>query len=496
MVARRFRLLYSLLATLCSSLFFVALFSSTVHAASHTPKAQNPITIISQTYTLNFPTSIDFRVTARDSQSSINNATILITSPAPHFFSDAQNVTIAQAASTVTLTWHEEIKKGGNFLPSGTRLSYYWQFSDSTGMYHEPEQTLTITDTRFPWQQLTQDMVQVHWYNRSTDFGQTVLTQALTSMQRIDANLGGRPSSPVDLWVYQTENDFRGSLPPDAYEWVGGIAFVDLNQALIVVKDNEDDTLIRDMPHELTHLVFHQLISRGIYAPTWFDEGLAVYNQNYQEPDMTIRFKQALAAHTLLYFSTLYTSFPNTADQAYIAYAQSWQFVRYLYNTFGINKMATLIKSMNTKQISFADDVKHNLGADPLQLENQWRSSLGQSAISLPTAQNTTTSVSDRSQLPSLVDSNAPFYLFLGGLLIILPAGGLLALFTHQRRSRQSKQQAAQMLPILGAPYGPPIQPPTPINPPNFVYPGSYPREYSSPYSPQSPYPPKQPSQE
>ena len=95
------------------------------------------------------------------------------------------------------------------------------------------------------------------------------------------------------------------------------------------------------MPHELTHLVFHELIAQGITAPTWFDEGLAVYNQIFREGQLKARFEKALASHSLLRLSDISTSFPANADQAYLAYAQSYNLLDYMYNTFGISKMTT-----------------------------------------------------------------------------------------------------------------------------------------------------------
>src|SRR5258706_247623 len=149
-----------------------------------------------------------------------------------------------------------------------------------------------LTPFMFSSQHLAQGQLQVNWYNRPTGFGQIVMTNANTSLARITDNLGGGLLHPVNLWIYQNDTDFRGSLPPSTHEWVGGIAFPSLQEAFVVVQDSNADTLRRDMPHEMTHLVFHQRIEKGISAPTWFDEGLAVYNQQYHEPEMAFRLKE------------------------------------------------------------------------------------------------------------------------------------------------------------------------------------------------------------
>ncbi len=130
-----------------------------------------------------------------------------------------------------------------------------------------------------------------------------------------------------------------------------------LHEASIVVLDNTDYTLVRDMPHELTHLVFHQLIAQGITAPTWFDEGLAVYNQTFREVELQARWEKALASQSLLRLSQISDHFPANADQAYLAYAQSYYLLDYMYRTFGKPKMVQLIKLMNNPQTTFDQDL-------------------------------------------------------------------------------------------------------------------------------------------
>ena len=74
-------------------------------------------------------------------------------------------------------------------------------------------------------------------------------------------------------------------------------------------------------------------------------------------------------------------SFPANADQAYLAYAQSYNLLNYMYKTFGQSKMAQLIKFMNNPQQTFDQDLTQALGEDEIHLENQWRLSNGQSAV-------------------------------------------------------------------------------------------------------------------
>ncbi|GAC1355659.1 MAG: hypothetical protein NVSMB38_36240 [Ktedonobacteraceae bacterium] len=460
MFSRRIYLLQLAIAFLCACVLAPTLFIPHAFADS------DPITITAQTATETFPTGIDFQVSVQDSATVIAEATLVLSSSKPHYIQVERTVPINAPQQTLTLHWHEDTT-ANNFIYPGTPINYKWQFRDNADHWHtQAQQMLTVIDTRFNWQNLTQEQVQVHWYSQTTNFGQIVLSQAIDTIKRISRNLGGSLLHPISLWVYQTPNDFRGSLPPGVHEWVGGIAFPSLNEASIVVDNTNADTLVRDMPHELTHLLFHQLTEQGILAPLWFDEGIAVYNQTYREPDMTQSFNHALVTHTLLRLNTISYTFPANADAAYLAYAQSWQLISYMYNTFGQAKMAKLITLMNGTTSEFNEDLKQALGEDQIHLENQWRVQLNQSSVLTPADLTQTTPQPSHSAPPQSVptsDVYAPLLIFAGLLLIILPIAGLSGVLVYQRRRRQQDlivQQAQQIIHTTLPTYGPrPYQP-------------------------------------
>jgi hypothetical protein len=472
---------YLLTLIVCSGfcLFAVLAFSPKVQAAG------DPITITAQTQTVTFPKRIDFQMTATDSAAPITQASIYISFNGVNS-TTTRNVQIAHFATTETLQWQEDIS-GSNFVEPGTQVKYYWQIVDNSQDVHTgATQTFTVTDTRFSWQHLTSGQIQVNWYNRPLTFGQIVLTQADNGIKRIDNNLGGGLLHPVNVWVYQNNNDFHGSLPPGTYEWVGGVAFPDLNQASISVETTADTTLIRDLPHELTHLVLHQLVGINTNIPRWFDEGMAVYNQAYHEPDMKLRFKEALNTHFLLRLSEITDNFPADADKAYLAYAQSWNLIGYMYTTFGQPKMATLIKDINASP-DFNADLSQALGVDQNHLENQWRLSLGQSATLSPNQANPAPAPHPI-QVQVAVNPYAPLLLTLGIVLFVLPLIGLGSLFSYQQRTRRRPHPALQSSNSFNAPLQTAAAPP-------LVGATASPYTHPARYMPQPAYqPPQTPS--
>jgi hypothetical protein len=393
----------------------------------------SPIQVSSRSGRLMFPKAIDFKISVHDSSSALAQATIYLTYIG-FGYQVSHRVNAATSASTYTFEWHDDLTANSNsFPPVGTQISYDWTITDTAGNTHTAStQTLAVIDNRFNWQHLSQGLLQVNWYGRGTDFGQVVLGKVESELQSISHNLGGGLQHSISLWVYANTNDFDQSLPPNVHEWVGGIAFPGVFEASVVVQAADDDTLQRDMPHELTHLVFHQLIAPDI-TPTWFDEGLAVYNQIYHESDMLVRFKTALYDHNLLHLNTIAHSFPADADQAYLAYAQSWQLVTYMYQTFGLPKMTALVHDMDNPNQNFDADMRQALGLDVAHLENQWHIALGQA----PTlsANQLAEPIPVSVVAPNPYDATTIALLIVGIALVLVSLSGLSSIAVYRRRT-------------------------------------------------------------
>jgi hypothetical protein len=437
---------------LCSFFLFPVIFSDKAHAAA------DPITVTAQTDVIHFPDSIDFTMIAKDTARPIIQASINITyKESPYTFTKEHVVNIIRPTQSVTLHWHEDTS-GDNFRTPGTLVEYDWVVQDSANNYHTTS-TLDFhtLDTRFSWQHLTQGMLQVNWYNRPENFGLLLLNRAGGSINHISQVLGGGLLHPINLWVYTSNQDFHGALAPGSYEWVGGEAHPGLDEAFISVVDENDDTLVRDMPHELTHLVLHQLIAQGPQPPTWFDEGLAVYNQLFHEPEMRARFRQALFNKSLLRLNNISDGFPADADQAYLAYAQSWNLIDYMYTTLGHAKLTLLIKKMNNSQADFGEDLVQVLGIDQDHLENQWLLHLGQPGILRPDQVTPTPQAipqTSQSQTTTM-DSTTLVFVTSGSLLILLPIIGIVIILIYQSRKRkqiQAAEAAQQFLSVKQVP--------------------------------------------
>ncbi|HXL36620.1 MAG TPA: peptidase MA family metallohydrolase [Ktedonobacteraceae bacterium] len=424
-----------------------------VHGLTFSTK---PITVTSRTYVEHFPDYIDLEASAQDTAGTINQANIVLTF-IPDGASETHPVPLSKKGNVFVGSWHEDTSHG-HFIPPGVQVNYYWEFKDNKGnTFTDAQQQFTTVDNRFTWQHLTQGMLQVNWYNRSSNFGQYLLETASASIQKISDTLGGSLNQPTNLWIYASDRDFHGSLAPGSYEWVGGEALPLLHEASIVVMDRSDDTLIRDMPHESTHLVFHELTSQGITAPTWFDEGLAVYNQAFRESQLQARWDKGLASHSLLRLSQISDTFPANADQAYLAYAQSYYLLDYMYHTFGKPGMVQLIKLMNNPQNTFDQDLTQALGVDEIHLENQWRLSNGQSAVLITNVVTPTPQPVIKIKHAQNISTNYTTFWLLIGLgifLVFVSLISLIVLITHSLRYTKVLKEQANFPNQVNSPHG------------------------------------------
>ena len=106
--------------------------------------------------------------------------------------------------------------------------------------------------------------------------------------------------------------------------------------------------------HEYTHAVVHELA--GNRAPTWLNEGLAVYFEglasgNLEATHAAGRSVDRLTRAALLPLPSLHDSFLGySAEQAATVYAQSYDATRYLIERYGMHRVRELLVALAAKR--------------------------------------------------------------------------------------------------------------------------------------------------
>ncbi len=452
-----------------------------VARANQARPSTSTISILSETQTVRYPSSMTFQLQASDSTGSISSAHLIIEVPPEGIHHDI-TVPVTQPGPQIALNYTYDAS--GDYLPPFTPVTYHWVLGDSNqqNTLTGATQQFDFEDTRFTWSHLSQSGITVYWYKQDTSFGQNLLNTAVSEATSIEQDLQGTLTIPVRVFAYQSSQDLRGGLPPNTPDWAGGVALVELYQALIVVGNTEGQPLQRDLPHELTHLILHEIAGLDCGGcPLWFDEGMAVYHQVYHEPDMQALFDRTVRNNRLLPFNTLTQRFPRDSTLAELAYAQSWNFIKYLYQQFGEPKIAKLVNSL--PKTSFDRAVSATFGSDVAHLESQWHVSLGLPPT-LDNSPNATPATGNGSQnpAPAVTPGNSDQLLAVGILLTTLLLMGLLGggYVWWRRRQAPALVPGGAQMPYGPSPQGPGMAPPSGFQP---GYQNGWPRAGAAPFA-------------
>jgi hypothetical protein len=281
-------------------------------------------------------------------------------------------------AGTHTLTYVDETPSGSVMPNTVVELGFRITLADGS-FVDGPPIRVRYEDDRFAWQTLEGDIVRIHWYEGSQQFGQRALDIGDKAVRNAAALLGVEETVPIDFYVYADRDAFYDVLGPSLQENVGGLAIPEIRTlfANIAPSDVADPWVSLVVPHELTHIVFDTATRNAYHSPPhWLNEGLADYLAIGYASDARNNVEQAARAGDLMPLHAIVLRFPSTADRFSLAYDESVSAVDYLIRTYGKDALVKLIRS-------YADGVSDDaaftaaLGVDAAGFEAGWLSDVG-----------------------------------------------------------------------------------------------------------------------
>jgi hypothetical protein len=321
---------------------------------------------------MDFPTTLTFTISAK-SGLQINDIRL-------HYTVDRiknaeviseQYVTFTPSKSVSTQYVMDMRQSGG--MPPGSSLTYWLTVKDASGVITETlPQKVSIDDNRYKWHTLQQGMVTLYWYQGNDNFAKTLMDASQQALGRLSENTGAELASPVKLFIYADSSDLQGAMVY-AQDWTGGVAFTEYGIIAIGIGTSSSEVSwgVGAISHELTHLVVHQVTYNAYNSiPPWLDEGLAMYS----EGPLDFQFTSALdaAGNDFITVRSLSSPFSAYADQAVLAYAESFEIVNYLTDKYGRDKMLALLTTF--RQGSGYDEALEKVyGFNMDSLNTQWQ---------------------------------------------------------------------------------------------------------------------------
>ena len=190
--------------------------------------------------------------------------------------------------------------------------------------------------------------------------------------KQISQDMGFYFKNQVVVLLY-SEEDFKKltNMP----HWVGGVYDGKVRMPFKRAAFGEDKDLKSIVAHEVTH-AFVAAISEARGIPAWINEGLAEYQENKIRPVDLMVFNAAIKTGDLMPIDLLMSH--NTAAslsdplRINLFYQQSFHFVSYLINKYGMFRMKQILVELG-KNKSSQEAVQIVLRASPQKLEREWR---------------------------------------------------------------------------------------------------------------------------
>jgi hypothetical protein len=348
-------------------------------------------------------------------------------------------------------------------LAAGMPITYYWVIANSYGDLARTEaRTLTYEDTRFSWRQRSGAQITVRWYSGDEDYGNLLYSLAADSLATYKRRFSISPTEHIYVSIYASSRDYFSAAPSDVPNWSGGYTLPYRNEILAIAPQHRLATTLagEGIPHEVSHAALYQHLGHK-YAPSWLDEGLAVYNQNVVAPEYDEMAQAAARQNQLMPLASLNKGFPSDRDAALLAYAEGRSMVTFLINNYGDAVFSNLLDQLRYGNVDQA--MQKVFGVSLADMEEQWHNSLTGKKSTLPTALlkgpvSSTPPVSN--SRPTSREVSDPTLLNLGIIGLLLSALLLVvALVLYILRKRKKAVEPEPALPGI-----PGTLPPVPVN--------------------------------
>jgi hypothetical protein len=230
-------------------------------------------------------------------------------------------------------------------ITPNTPIAYRWRATTSEAVTLSPEKDILYDDDRpgLDWRSARIGAATVHWYGgaeaQARHFGSISADAAAAAESLLGHDLAG----PIDIFVYDSRDDFFGALGPGAREWTGAATFPELRTIFMWLGSGSSGFLETTMTHEVTHVVFQDTTANPFHEPAkWFNEGLAVWSEEHSAAAHQAAVRAAADRGGLLAFDAITESFPIGDQAARLSYDEGATMVEMIVDRYGREAIAAI----------------------------------------------------------------------------------------------------------------------------------------------------------
>ena len=239
------------------------------------------------------------------------------------------------------------------------------------------EQPLYIPQSPSPtqsWHRISNSHVDVFFAGKDFHTAKSLARHAAEEIPKIAKNIGLPSGGPMKIYIAPNQKLFSDLQPHGPPDWADGTAWPQHGLIFLrspSIRDGRSDSLEQVLEHEIVHILLGRAFGKRP-VPRWLQEGVAqIIAKEYSNQDIE-QIAQGVLGESLLSLRELSFGFPSNPTRARLAYAQSADFVAFLYERFGSSSLRIVIKQMS-KGKNFDDALYNATGKTVDQLDTMWR---------------------------------------------------------------------------------------------------------------------------
>ena len=274
---------------------------------------------------------------------------------------------------------------GTKYYPPGTEFDIHFELLDSEGVIHSTRPfKVEYLDPRITWRRVSNGPVTAIYNGISDDQARDLVDHAVSVLPVIATTVGVEEPPSIKAVLFDSVRQATPYFPPVSKtatdrQFFAGFAMSEYG--LFVMAAPSRGIFV----HEMTHLVVAEAEKSplGRDAPSWLNEGLAVYFQNEGDHRQLERRLAGPARQGKLIPIKHMNRIPGRRDQINVFYPQSGHFVAYLIARYGHERVASLLGNLDAGQ-EIAGAFHSAYGESLYDVENDWRSTLGAGPLPTP----------------------------------------------------------------------------------------------------------------
>ena len=274
---------------------------------------------------------------------------------------------------------------GTKYYPPGTEFDIHFELLDIDGVTHSTRPfKVEYLDPRLTWRRVSNGPVTAIYHGISDKQARDLVDHAVSVLPVISETIGVDEPPSIKAVLFDSVRQATPYFPPVSKtatdrQFFAGFAMSEYG--LFVMAAPSRGIFV----HEMTHLVVAEAEKSplGRDAPSWLNEGLAVYFQNEGDHrQLESRLAGPARQGKLIPIKNM-NRIPGRRDQINVFYPQSGHFVAYLIARHGHERVATLLGNLDAGQ-EVADAFLSAYGESLYVVENDWRSTLGAGPLPTP----------------------------------------------------------------------------------------------------------------